>query len=69
MGQSRLGGPSKEEGMIPAGTVAFHSDDSPDAIADARAYIRRMGFTRDDCRLVKRAGQTMVILERNIGEN
>jgi len=54
--------------MIPAGTVAFHSDDSPDAIADARAYIRRMGFTRDDCRLVKRAGQTMVILERNIGE-
>ena len=54
--------------MIPARTVAFHSDDSPEAIADARDYIKRMGFTRDDCKLVQRDGQTLVILERDYGE-
>ena len=54
--------------MITASTIVFASDDSPEAIADARDYIKRMGFTRDDCKLVQRDGQTLVILERDYGE-
>ena len=48
-----------------AGPVIFWSDDSPDALADAKAYIARFGLTRDDVSLVVKAGQTMVIAKRD----
>ena len=54
--------------MIPAGTILFASDDSPEAVTDARAYISRQGYTRDDCKLVQRDGQTLIIAERDLGE-
>lgn len=47
------------------GPVIFCSDASPEAMADAKAYIARFGLTRDDVALVVRNGQTMVIAKRD----
>lgn len=49
-----------------AGPVVYASDDSADAMADAKAYIARFGLTRDDVSLVIRGGQTLVIAKRDI---
>jgi hypothetical protein len=49
-----------------AGTVLYASDASDDAAADARAYIRKHGLTRDDVKLVKREGQILVVAEREV---
>jgi len=47
-------------------TVIFASDDSEEALADARAWLALWGYTRDDCKLIKRDGQILVIAERDI---
>jgi len=60
-GRSRYGGC-----VIPRRTTLFASDDSDDALADARAWLALWGYTRDDCKLVKRDGQILVIAERDI---
>jgi len=52
--------------MIPRRTTLFASDDSDDALADARAWLALWGYTRDDCKLVKCDGQILVIAERDI---
>lgn len=52
--------------MIPPDTVIFASDDSQDAVNDARAYIRRMGLTKDDVRLVQREEMTLVLSKREL---
>ena len=50
----------------PRGPVIYASDDSADALEDAKAYIRRFELTQDDVRLVRHGGQTLVIAKRNI---
>lgn len=51
---------------IEAGTVLYASDDIDEGVAEARAYIKRFGLTREDVRLVKRLGQTLVIAKREV---
>lgn len=48
------------------GPVLFASDDSKEAVEDAKAYIKRFGLTHEDVQLVKHGGQTLVIAKRNI---
>ena len=48
------------------GPVLYASDDSQDALDDAKAYIARFGLTKDDVRLVRQDGQTLVIAKRNV---
>lgn len=50
------------------GPVLYASDDSQAAIDDAKAYIARFGLTQDDVRIVRRAGQTLVIAKRNVSD-
>lgn len=47
------------------GPVIYASDDSAEALADAKAYITRFGLTRNDVSLVIRRGQTLVIAKRD----
>ena len=63
MGRSRLGGTAEKGGgkMIRRLTVIFASDDSEEALTDARTYLARWEYTRDDCKLIKRDGQILVI--------
>jgi ribosomal protein L36 len=48
------------------GPVLFASDDSEEAVDDAKAYISRFRLTHDDVQLVRREGQTLVIAKRNV---
>ncbi len=48
------------------GPVLFASDDSEEAVDDAKAYIKRFRLTNDDVQLVKRDGQTLVIAKQNV---
>ena len=48
------------------GTVMYASDDSPESITEAREYIKRMGLTADDVRLIKKDGQVLAIAKRMI---
>jgi len=50
------------------GPVIFASDDSPEAVRDAKAYIRRFDLTRDDVSIVQKDGQTLVVAKRNVAE-
>jgi hypothetical protein len=50
------------------GPVLFASDDSPEAVADARAYIEKYRLTRDDVALRQVAGQTLIIANRDCRE-
>lgn len=47
------------------GPVIYASDASPEALEDAKTYIRRFGLTTDDVALVRRRGQTLVIAKRD----
>jgi hypothetical protein len=47
------------------GPVIYASDDSADALRDAKAYIARFSLTPDDVALVRRGGQTLVIAKRD----
>jgi preprotein translocase subunit SecA len=49
-----------------SGWVLYASDDSAEAVEEAREYIRAHGLTRDDVKLVKRDGQVLVIAERKV---
>lgn len=51
---------------VAADFCIFSSDDSDDAVSDARAYIARNGFTKEDVKLVQRDEQTLVITIREI---
>ena len=53
-------------GMKIKGPVLFASDDSKEAVEDAKTYIKRFGLTPDDVQLVRCGGQTLVIAKRNI---
>lgn len=52
--------------MIRIGTILFASDATDEAVSDAKSYLARMKLTREDCRLVKRDGQTLVIAEKDL---
>ena len=52
--------------MINSGHILYASDDSPESIAEAREYIKRMGLTADDVRLIRKGGQVLVIAKRRI---
>ncbi len=47
------------------GPVLFATDDSPEGLADAKAYIARFSLTRDDVSLKQVSGQTLVIAKRD----
>ena len=47
------------------GPVIYASDASPEAMEDAKAYIKRFSLTQDDVALVRRGGQTLVIAKRD----
>ena len=47
------------------GPVIYASDASPEALDDAKAYIKRFNLTTDDVALVRRDGQTLVIAKRD----
>ena len=47
------------------GPVIYASDASPEAMDDAKAYIKRFSLTQDDVALVRRGGQTLVIAKRD----
>lgn len=51
---------------LDAGFVLYASTDCEESIADAREYIKRMGLTGDDVRLIKRDGQILVLTKREI---
>lgn len=53
-------------GMIQAATVLYASADHPDSITEAREYIKRMGLTADDVRLIRKQGSVLVIAKRNL---
>lgn len=48
------------------GPVIFASDDSAEALEDAKAYIKRFSLTLDDVALVRRDGQTLVVAKRDV---
>lgn len=50
------------------GPIIFASDDSPDAMIDALAYIKKYNLTRDDVALKVSVGQTLIYAKRNIME-
>ena len=45
-------------------SIMFCTEASDEGVADARAWVRRQGFTADDVRLAKRDGQVLVISRR-----
>jgi len=50
---------------LAGGPVIFASDDSTEALEDAKAYIARFGLTQDDVGIFRRNGQTLVVAKRN----
>jgi hypothetical protein len=50
------------------GPVIFASDDSPEAMRDAKAYIVRHKLTRDDVALLRKDRQTIVVAKRNVAD-
>ena len=47
------------------GPVIYASDASPEALEDAKAYIKRFGLTSEDVALVRRGGATLVVAKRD----
>jgi hypothetical protein len=45
--------------------VLYASDDSPEAVDDAKEYIKRFSLTRDDVSIIRKEGQTLVIAKRD----
>jgi len=54
--------------QLEPGTVMYASAAIPESITDAREYIKRMGLTADDVRLIKKDGQVLVVTKRRIWE-
>lgn len=51
---------------VDVNTVIFASDDSPDAVNDARLYIKDQGFTKQDVKLIQRDDMTLVVSIREL---
>lgn len=51
---------------VDAKTVLFASDNSPDAVNDAREYIKSQGFTKNDVKLIQRGDMTLVVAIKEI---
>ncbi len=47
-------------------TALFTGADCEEAIAEARAYIKKYNYTADDVKLVKRDGVVQIITKREI---
>lgn len=52
--------------MIKPNTSLYASDDSAISVTEARDYIKRMGFTKEDVKLIKREGQVLVVTKREL---
>ena len=52
--------------MVKSGMQLFASDTSDAALADAKAYIKRQGLTKDDVKLIKKNGQILVVAIREV---
>ena len=52
--------------MIPAGFVLYACGDHPDSVEQARDYIRRMGLTESDCRIIRVDAQIRVVSKREL---
>lgn len=50
--------------MIKHGTIMYASQDCPESVEEARAYIAREGLTSDDVRLIRKEGKILVIAKR-----
>ncbi len=50
------------------GPVIFASDDSPEALRDAKDYLRRFNLTQDDVLMLRRNGQTLIVARRNVSD-
>lgn len=51
---------------IPAGYVLFATDASDEGIEDARQWISKQQFTKEDVKLIKRSDQCLVIAKRAV---
>ena len=51
------------------GLVLFACQDVDIAVIEAIQYIKDMELTKDDVRIVRRNGQVLVILKRNIDDS
>lgn len=40
--------------------ILYHSEDCPEALEEAKEYIKRMGFTTETVRLIRKQGAIMV---------
>ena len=47
------------------GPIVFASDDSADAMVDAKAFISEYNLTMNDVSLVVKNGQTLIYAKRN----
>lgn len=47
--------------LLEPGHILYASDDSPESITEARAYIAEQGLTQDDVRLIRIEGQIRVV--------
>jgi len=52
--------------MIPSGFILYASEESEESITQARDYIKRMGLTESDCRLIRVEGQIRVVSKREL---
>jgi len=52
--------------VIPSGFVLYACGDHPDSVTQARDYIKRMGLTESDCRLIRVEGQVRVLSKRRL---
>ncbi len=52
--------------MIGEGHILYASADHLDSITEAREYIKRIGLTADDVRLIRKSGSVLVIAKRDI---
>jgi hypothetical protein len=66
---SNAGGGSGDGGHIAvrAGTVLCAITDDEHGVHECRDYIAAQGFTREDVKMVKRAGMVMVIALKDMG--
>lgn len=52
--------------IIKPTTVLFASDDTDASLTDAKEYIKSMGLTKLDVKLIKKQGQILVVAIRGI---
>ena len=52
--------------MSSSGHILFASDNSDEAVTDAKAYIARFGLTHDDVSLLRKDGMTFIVAKRDV---